>query len=415
MQLKTILNALERHASFVYSRIDWYDSSKQSLAIWILPRKGSWPVCMMCGKRGSKYGCLKERYFQHVPLWGLAVWLIYAPRRVNCKQCGVHVERMPWVKGKKRTTLSFQWFLAGWAKRLSWKEVAATFGTSWDTVFDAVKMAVCWGLRHRDLEGIEAIGIDEVAYRKGHRYLTLVYQIDKGSRRLLWIGEDRTKRTLRRFFRLFGERRTDQLRYICSDMCRSYLSVIAQRAEGAIHILDRFHIAKLFSKAIDKVRAEEARRLKAKGLDLLKHTRWLILKRRSHLGRKEVLRLKDLVAHNLTTMKCYLMKEDFQRFWELKAPWRIASFFVDWVERAKRTQIEPMRKLAATLERHAELIVNWFEAKGEISAGAVEGMNLKVKLTTRRSFGFRGKNTIKYALYLNLGNLPKPKHANRFG
>ena len=414
MQLKAILNSLERHASFVYDSVKWRDSSKQAIDIRVRARKGSQPICIRCGKRGSKYGSLDERRFQHVPLWGLAVWLIYAPRRVNCKQCGVHVERMPWVKGKSHTTLSFQWFLAGWAKRLSWKEVAVAFGTNWDTVFNAVKMAVCWGLRHRDLDGIDAIGIDEVAYRKGHRYLTMVYQIDKGSRRLLWIGEDRTKQTLERFFRLFGKDRTAKLKYICSDMWRAYLSVVAQQANQAIHILDRFHIAQLFNKAIDQVRAQEARRLKAKGLELLKHTRWLILKRRSHLNRKEVLRLKELLDHNLTTVKCYLMKEDFQRFWELKAPWRIASFFLDWTERAKRTRIEPMRKLARTLDRHVELIFNWFEARGEISAGAVEGMNLKVKLTTRRSFGFRGRNTIKYALYHNLGNLPSAKNANRF-
>ncbi|QDU63702.1 Transposase [Planctomycetes bacterium Pan216] len=414
MRLQVILNALERHGSFVYESAAWADSSKEGLLVRVRPRRRSRPICSGCGNRGGTYDHLPERRFQHVPLWGLAVWFVYAARRVACPACGVKVERIPWASGKERTTSSFQWFLARWAKRLSWRETAEIFGTSWHTVFRAVKMAVCWGIRHRELEGIEAIGIDEVAYRKGHQYFTLVYQIDRGSRRLLWVGQDRTKETLGRFFRFFGRRRTERLKYICSDMWKAYLSVIAREANGALHILDRFHIMQLFNKAIDKVRAQEARELKRKGFEVLKRTRWLLLKRRGNLKRKEVLRLNELLTHNLRTVKCYLMKEDFQRLWDYKAPWRIGSFFQEWLDRALSTRIEPMRNLARTLERHAEQIFNWFEAKGEISAGAVEGMNLKVKLTTRRSYGFRDPNTLKYALYHNLGNLPEPPSTHKF-
>jgi transposase len=415
MQLKTILNSLERHASFVYQKIGWQDESQRAIEISVRARRSSRPLCSGCGKRGSTYDHLPVRRFQHVPLWGLPVWLLYAPRRVKCVTCGVRVERLPWARGKERTTRSFQWFLATWARRLSWQETARLFGTSWQTVYESVKMAVCWGLRHRDWNDIEAIGIDEVAARKGHRYLTLVYQIDSGCRRLLWVGEERRMETLERFFRIFGKRRTEKLKFVCSDMWKAYLTVVRLRAPSSTHILDRFHIVKLFNKAIDEVRASEARQLKAKGLEPLKHSRWLLLKRRKNLKRTEVFRLNELVARNLKTVKCYLMKEDFQRLWEYTRPWQIATFFQDWIDRAKRTKIEPMKKLARTLESHAELILNWFMAKGEISAAAVEGMNLKVKLTTRRSFGFRGKNTIKYALYHNLGRLPQPEEAHRFG
>lgn len=415
MQVKVILNAVERHASFVYEKVRWSDASKRELEIVVRPRKRSLPTCSGCGRRGRERDRLSSRRFQHVPLWNLAVWLVYAPRRVACDRCGVRVERLPWSSGKERTTKSFQWFLSGWARRLSWQETATLFGTSWDTVRRAVKMAVCWGIRHRDLEGIESIGVDEVAYRKGHKYVTLVYQIDRGARRLLWAGEGRTKATLSRFFGLFGKRRTESLRYVCSDMCQAYVSTIAEKASGAIHVLDRFHVMQLFGKAIDKVRAEESRRLKASGFEVLKHTRWLLLRRRGDLGRKQVLKLNELLRHNLSTVKCYLMKEDFQRIWSYKAPWRIGPFFADWIDRARRTRIEPMRKLAKTLEDHAELIFNWFSARGEISAGAVEGMNLKVKLTTRKSYGFRSTKTLKYALYHNLGKLPEPESMHKYG
>ena len=102
--------------------------------------------------------------------------------------CGVRVEHMPWASGKKQLTHAYAWFLARWARRLSWKEVATVFRASWDSVFRSVEMAVEWGRAHQDLSGIQAIGIDEISRQRGHRYLTLVYQIDAHCKRLLWVG-----------------------------------------------------------------------------------------------------------------------------------------------------------------------------------------------------------------------------------
>ena len=139
-------------------------------------------------------------------MWGNQVFFVYAPRRVECPSCGIRVEKMPWAEGKHRLTETYAWFLAGWAKRLSWQEVAVAFRTSWDHVFCSVERSVIWGRQHQDLSGIEAIGVDEIAWQRGHRYLTLVYQIDGHCKRLLWIGEKRTVKTLLRFFRWLGRR-----------------------------------------------------------------------------------------------------------------------------------------------------------------------------------------------------------------
>jgi Transposase and inactivated derivatives len=120
------------------------------------------------------------------------------------------VERLPWAVGKSHLTITYAWFLAAWCKRLSWKEVAQAFTTSWDTVFRAVKMAVAWGLEHRDLSGITAIGTDEICWRKRKdKFVTLVYQLDQGKRRLLWIGPDRTAKTFQGFFDWLGRNGAD--------------------------------------------------------------------------------------------------------------------------------------------------------------------------------------------------------------
>ena len=145
-----------------------------------------------------------------------------------------------------------------------------------------------WGRDHCDLTGITAIGIDEIQWQRGHKYLTLVYQLDVGRKRLLWLGGDRKVKTLLRFFRWLGKDRAAALRFICSDMWKPYLRVVAKKAGHALHILDRFHIMSHMSKAIDEVRAKEARDLKAQGYaPVLKHTRWLLLKRPEHLTEQQ--------------------------------------------------------------------------------------------------------------------------------
>jgi len=358
---------------------------------------------------------MKPRRFQFVPLWGILVFFVYAMRRIDCKTCGVTVEMVPWADGKKRITKTFGWFLATWAKRLSWKDTAEAFQTSWDTVFRAVEVAVDWGRSRLDLSGITAIGVDEIMWRRGHEYLTLVYQIDANCRRLLWVGQHRTEETIKAFFTWFTPDRAMTLKYICSDMWKPYLKVIAKRASSAIHVLDRFHIMSHFSKAIDEVRADEARKLKQAGKEpVLKGSRWCWLKRPENLTRKQEATLADLIRMNLKTVRSYILKEDFQNFWEYKYQASAGRFLDQWCNRAMRSKIEPMKKVARMLRNHRELLLNWFTAKGEISAGIVEGMNNKVKVTTRKAYGFRSYRAISLALYHNLGDLPEPEFTHRF-
>jgi transposase len=138
-----------------------------------------------------------RRSFQFVPLWGLAVFFMYRMRRVDCPRCGVTVERVPWARGKEQSTEAFMWYLTFWSKLLAWQRVAEVFQVSWGTVYAAVEHAVEWGLARRRLEGMEAIGVDEIQWQRGHHYLTPVYQIDEGCKRLLYIAQDRTKESLR--------------------------------------------------------------------------------------------------------------------------------------------------------------------------------------------------------------------------
>jgi transposase len=414
MLLKTILNRVQKFKSFVYTSVRWADAA-QALEIEVAERANGRPTCSGCGQVRPGYDRLGPRRFEFVPLWGLKVFLVYAPRRVQCPACGVRVEAMPWAMGKRPLTQAYGWFLAGWAKRLSWKEVAEAFHTSWESVFRSVEMAVEWGREHVDLSGITSIGIDEIAWQRGHRYLTLVYQIDSHCKRLLWVGKDRKVKTLLRFFRWFGAQRSQGLRYVCSDMWKPYLKVIAKKAGEAVNVLDRFHIMAHFSKAIDEVRAGEVRELKAKGYEpVLSKTRWLLLKRPENLTDKQGSKLAELVRYNLRSVRAYLLKEDFQFFWGYRSPYWAGQFLDKWCTRTMRSKIEPMKGVAKMLRNHRKLLLNWFRAKGQLSSGVVEGFNTKAKLTSRKSFGFRTYRGAEIALYHTLGALPEPEFAHRF-
>jgi transposase len=392
MELITILNCCHHFRGFVYHHAR-FTTDRKSIEISVRPRKGSAAICSRCHQPGSGYDQLPERRFEFIPLWGYFVFLLYAMRRVNCRRCGVvTVEEVPWGEGKRTLTKAYMLFLARWARRLSWKETAQAFRTSWEKVFDAVEYVVQFGLAHRTLGQVDAIGVDEIQYAKGHKYLTLVYQIDIGITRLLWVGKERTIESFQGFFTAMGQEVISKIVFICSDMWEPYLKVIREKcSEEALHILDRFHIVAKMNTALDEVRAEETRRMKHEGRDpVLKKSRWLLLKRSENLGDEQHFRLRDLLRYNLKTVRAYLLKEAFQQLWDYNSPAWAGKFLDEWCRQTLRSRIEPMKKIARSLRQHRELILNYFRAQKLISSGVVEGLNNKAKVTMRKSYGLGG-------------------------
>jgi transposase len=416
MRVKSILNYLEKHRDFVYARVRWRgEGPEPGLVVELRERAHRPGRCSECGELRPGYDRLEAREFEHVPLWGIPMYFVYAPRRVQCPRCGVKVEALPWAQGKHTLTRTYMQFLATWARRVSWQEVARFFHTSWEKVFHAVRAQVEWGLAHRDLAGIATLGIDETSWQRGHRYLTVVYQLDVPARRLLWVGEGRGALTLRNFFHFFGAARARQLRCLCSDLWQPYLEVIAQYAPQALHVLDRFHVALNLNKAIDQVRAEERQELRRKGWEpILTRTRWCLLKRPEHLTPREEIKLADLLRANLRTVRAYLLKEDLGQFWTWTGVRWARKFLHRWLHRALRSRIEPLKKVARMLRAHEPLLLNWFRANKQISSGPTEGLNNRLQLTLRKAYGFRTFRAAEVALYHTLGALPEPETSHKF-
>lgn len=415
LQIKTILNKRYPLKSHVYESVrEETRQGSPALLVKIRARKNGVKSCSNCGSRVcAGYDTLGRREVEFISILGQKVFFDYAPRRVACPDCGPTVEALPWVSGKSPVSVPLMLQLSFWSRLLSYTEVGRTFGVSYRQVFTAVEYVVNWGLAHRNLSGITAIGVDEIQVRMGHTYLTLVYQIDAHCRRLLWAGEKRTEATLLEFFERF-EAILPGIKYVCSDMWRGYLNAIREALPDAIHILDRFHIVANLNKAMDQVRAEETRQLKAKGYQPhLKGTRWCFLKRKENLTGKQRGVLRETLKYNLRSVRAFLLKEDFQRLWSYKrVPWA-ERFLEQWCKRAMYSRIKPLKQFAKSMRRHKPLIMNYFRARGALSSGSVEGMNNLAKLAIRKSFGFKSDYVLKTTLYHQIGRLPEPALTHR--
>jgi transposase len=211
-----------------------------------------------------------------------------------------------------------------------------------------------------------------------------------GCTRLLWVGKERTKTSFERFFEMIGPKRAEQIEFVCSHMWKAYLNLIAQHCTKALNILDRFHVVAKMNEAIDKVRAEETRQLVRDGYEpVLKKSRWCLLKRQANLTDHQRIRLRDLLRYDLRSVRAYLLKEDFQQFWDYLSPTWAGKFLDGWCRQVMRSRIEPMKKLAGSLRRHREPLLNYFRARKALSSGVTEGLNNKAKVTMRKSYGFR--------------------------
>lgn len=414
MDLTTILNRCHPVPGFVYQAARFAPTGT-TIEVSVRPRVGSAAICSGCQKPAPGYDHLPQRRIEFIPLYGFLVFFLYAMRRVSCKSCGIVVEQVPWASGKHHLTKTYMQFLANWARKLSWQETAETFHASWDKVCHSVEYVVKWGLEHRVLGPIRAIGVDEIQYAKGQKYLTLVYQIDAGAIRLLWMGKERTMESFRGFFAMIGPELSSKIEFVCSDMWKPYLQVIRQMCSQALNILDRFHVVAKMNDALDDVRADETRQMARDGHEpLLRKSRWCVLKRKENLTPKQKIRLRDLLRYNLKTVRAYLLKEDFQQFWEYNSVTWAGNFLDFWCGQAMRSRIEPMKKIARMLRTHRELLLNYFKAKKLYSSGIIEGLNNKAKVTMRKSYGFRTYRILELALYHSLGKLPEPPLTHEF-
>ncbi|MCU1257508.1 MAG: transposase, family protein [Bryobacterales bacterium] len=305
LQPITILNRCHRFPGFTYQQAR-FSSDHKRIEIAVRLRKGSTAVCSRCHQPAPGYDQLPERRFDFIPFWGFLVFLLYSMWRVACPRCeAVVVEEVLWGDGRRTLTRAYMSFLARWARRLSWKETAEAFRTH------GVRCSTPWSTSSPSgwSTGCSVRSTPSIQYAKGHKYLTLVYEIDLDVTRLLWVGRERTIESFQGFFTVIRDELASKIAFVCSDMWEPYLKVIHEKCSESLHILDRFHIVAKMNKALDEVRAGESRRMASDGrLPVLKKSRWLLLKREENLNIDQRSRLRDLLRYNPKTVRATFLR-----------------------------------------------------------------------------------------------------------
>lgn len=376
------------------------------LVVWLERGGRRWLRCGACGEPTARVAATRRpvRRWHDLAMREHHVSLMYAPYRVWCRRCGLRVERVPWADPWQRVTHALARAVAVLARELHWAAVAAHYRLNWKTVAQVVEATVLWGLAHRRWEPLHVIGIDEVSRRKGQQYLTMVYDLERG--RVVWVGRDRTRATMERFFRWLGPRRARAIHTACSDMAAAYGEAIRTGLPQATHVVDRFHVSQHLSRAIDEVRRQTWRTLAGRARVEWKHTRFLWLRNPENLTRSDRTRLSALVRLNNPIVRAYLLKEDLRRFWDYRATAWAQAHLTQWLWRAAHSRLEPIKKVVRTLRLHRAGILAWTRLR--VSNGALEGMNNKVKVISHRAYGFRTSWAYIANIYHCCAGLPLP-------
>jgi transposase len=384
-------------------------TSEGNLVINLEAKRRRLLPCSHCGARSRRHDRLPKRTWDHVPIWGIPVFLVYRPWRVRCPKCGIKREHLPWAEGKSRLTRALVVTLATWAKLLPMETVASLFGVSWNTVYAAVRAAVSFGLAHRTPGIITHIGIDEISRKKGHRYLTQVYNLN--TRTLIWSGEGRKESTLRAFFQQYPDV-AQTVTAVCCDMWQPYVTVVREFCPNAELVFDKFHIIRHLLDAVDQVRKEEAYEMRKVDPEVLKRTRYVILKNEENLTEKQRLRLKDLQKQKLKSVRAWLLKESFRTFWTSPSPDDARAFLDQWCWMAMHSRLDPIKKVVKMIRSHVDGILAFF--KHGITNGVVEALNNTAKAISHRARGYRTVNAFCQIMLLCMGGLNLPTLHHEF-
>jgi transposase len=385
--------------------------SERGLEVLVEPRKGR-TRCANCGRRAAGYDRRPQRRWRHLPLGACAVWLCYAPRRVNCTGCGITTEQVPWAQGaRSRFTTALEETAAYWATFADKSAVQRLLGISWRAVDEIVVRVVA---RKRDparLDAIRRIGIDEFSYRKRHHYLTLVVDHDRA--RVIWAAPGRSSETLAQFFAELGPQRTAALELITIDIAGGYLKAIREHAPHAQIVLDRFHVQRLASDAVDTVRRQLMR--EAETLDdrrALKRTRWALLKNPWNLTRRERGKLSELQRYNAPLYRAYLLKESLADLLSSLRPHHAERRLHEWLAWASRSRLHPFVRVARTIREHRDGTLAYVQQR--LTNGLSEGINNRIRMIARRAFGFHSPEPLIAMIFLACGGislepvLPRP-------
>lgn len=353
--------------------------------------------CPHCGspqviRRGQRW-----RAYRAVPIGGRPVWIELPVQRVGCLRCGlVRQVKVSFAEGRRSYTRRFERYALELCRVMTIQDVAEHLQVSWGTVKDIHKRHLRRQFSHPKLRHLKWIAIDEISVGHGQRFLTVVLDLCSGA--VVFVGQGRGAATLQSFWHRLRRSRA-RLQAVATDMLPAYIASVLENLPEAQLVFDRFHVIKLYNEKLSQLRRDVQREAEAMGKNVLKGTRWLLLKNPENLdaSRDEPKRLREALKLNQPLATAYYLKEDLRQFWEQPDQGTARHVLGDWIARAARSGIRMLCQFARTLQRHAYGLLAWY--KHPISTGPLEGVNNKIKTLQKRAYGFRDHQYFMWRIY----------------
>ena len=360
-------------------------------------------ACAECGVLCPLYDHQPERQWRHLDTCQYRTILHAEPPRSQCPEHGVRVVKLSWAEASSRFTALFEGLAIAWLKHASQKAVGEQLRLSWDEIHGIMERAVERGLARRQAEEIPYLGVDEKAFRKGHKYLTLVNDLTRS--RVLYVAEDREQSSLDGFWPTITAEQQASIEAVALDMWDPYVASVRghlPKAEEKM-VFDKFHIAKHLGEAVDRVRRREHKVLKAEGDERLKGTKYDWLRDPASMEGEQKREFAELRKSELKTARAWALKETAMDLYDYVYEKPARRHFHWWYNWAVRSRLQPMKEVAAMLKRRFENIITYLRHR--ITNAASESLNAKIQWIKYTARGFRNKQNFINAIYFHCGSL----------
>ncbi len=360
----------------------------QTLRIRLQARADKVPRCSRCGRPVRQIHDVSWRQVRERDLFSYRVWLEVPVRRLRCPDCGPSLERIPWLAGRRALTVAMVRWVEALTMLLPVAHVARLLGLHWHTVKAIDHQRLARELPAPDLSRVRRLVMDEFALHKGHRYATVAICAD--TQQVLWIGEGRSREAVRPFFAWLGERVCQQIEAVAMDMNTAMDLEVQRHCPNAAVVYDLFHVvAKFGREVIDRVRVDQANQLRQQrpARQVVKRSRWLLLRNHANLSADQALQLRELLAANTPLMTVYVLKTQLKELWYAPSEREARRRWTQWYRLAMDSGLKPLIVFARRLQPYLAGIVA--SARYHLHTSVLEGMNNRIKVIKRMAYGYR--------------------------
>jgi transposase len=372
--------------------------------LWVKPIKNG-ALCPECGRRGRILRTMDPRLWLDVPICGWSVLFHYRPKEILCRRHGRVQELIPWAEAYARVPYRFEYLMLLYCQWMPQKAAATILHVPKSTLSDQLHRTINRLRKGHRIRDLKTMGIDEISYCKGRKFATVVYDLDRSC--VVWIGRGKGRETIDQFFtEVLSDYQKRQILWACCDMSAAYIGAIEKHCPNATLVLDRFHIVKALNQALDEVRKEQWREASDPERKILKGLRWLLFRHSANRSPKDSRILHALCKGNRRIHRAWVLKDEFEHFWEYGTLWAAERFIKRWCTAALKSRLEPIRDFVNMLRKHMHRILPFIDKA--ITNAKAEGLNRIIRMVKNRASGFRGLQAFMDMVFLTVGDLDIP-------